>query len=293
MIVGLRIDLDTWRGTSEGVPELCRILADRSLTASFFFSLGPDNMGRHLWRLLQPAFLWKMLRSRSASLYGWDILLRGTFWPGPCISERAPEPIRAAGLGGHEIGFHAWDHHAWQVHVDGFSTDRIRELTSLGVQALERITGARPVASAAAGWRCNEQVLRAQEGFDFDYQSDCRGESLFLPLVEGRPSDRLQIPVTLPTYDELIGRDGVRDSTFNAELLSRLDPAGLNVLTVHAEVEGGSRKALFVDFLERALAVGWSFVPLGRLVPEEAELPVAPLVSGRVAGRAGQLARQG
>jgi undecaprenyl phosphate-alpha-L-ara4FN deformylase len=288
MKVGLRVDADTLRGTVEGMPSLLAALDARGITASIFFSVGPDNMGRHLWRLLRPAFLRKMLRTGAPSLYGWDILLRGTAWPGPRIGPRAAGVIRAAAAAGHEIGLHAWDHHRWQRHALHLEPEEIRAELARGVEALAAILGRAPRCSAAPGWVCSEAVLVAKDAFDFDYNSDCRGERVFRPVVGDQLLAQVQVPVSLPTWDEAVGR-AVSAEGWEAWLLARMRPDRLNVLTVHAEVEGLACAAGFARFLDAAGERGVTFVPLGTLAAEAAAVP-GRLAQRTIPGREGLVA---
>ncbi len=292
MEVGLRIDVDTFRGTKCGVPRLCQVLGDHDIAASFFFSVGPDNMGRHLLRLVRPRFLEKMLRSKAASLYGWQILLRGTLWPGPVIGERLGNIIRATSDSGHEIGLHAWDHYAWQAHIDDMDGGDVHLCLEKGVNMLTHILGHPPTCSAVPGWKCSDLVLMEKTRFPFRYNSDCRGKSLFYPLVDGKELPQPQIPVTLPTYDEVIGRKGITDSIYNDYMLSLLTADKLNVLTIHAEVEGISLVSMFEKFLKAAQRRGVSFLPLGSLF--SAGMPVGRgVISAReIPGREGWVSCQ-
>jgi len=292
MKIGLRIDVDTFRGTREGVPNLCALLAEKKIRASFFFSVGPDNMGRHLWRLLRPAFFMKMLRTRASALYGWDIFLKGTLLPGPIIGERLGEIIRATGAADHEVGLHAWDHYAWQSHLNRMDAGMIHQALSKGVNLLTHLLGRLPVCSAAPAWKCNEMVLKEKNRFAFAYNSDCRGESIFLPWADGVEISQPQIPVTLPTYDEVIGRGGISDSNFNEYMLSLLRPGKLNVLTVHAEAEGLKALPIFGRFLEMACAKGVSFVPLSTFLRDNRALERSTIVPKEIPGRVGWVACQ-
>lgn len=292
MELGLRVDADTYRGTLTGVPTLRKILFNNAVKASFFFSVGPDNMGRHVRRLLNPTFLAKMMRSNAPGLYGWDILLRGTFWPGTRIGHKTADIIRAVAADGHEMGLHAWDHYRWQTHILEMKAEQVYQELLNGYDQLEKILGVPPSCSASPGWICNNTVLKQKALFPFIYNSDCRGTSPFSPVVDGTPLSCPQVPVTLPTYDEVIGRNGITNDTYNAHLLSLIRPGQLNVLTIHAEVEGIMCRDLFADFLQKCRKNGTSIMPLGRLLKNQGQIPKAAIRLEEIAGREGRLAMQ-
>ncbi len=302
MLAGLRIDVDTLRGTRLGVPRLLSILGKHGLHGTFFFCVGPDNMGRHLWRLLRPSFLWKMLRTRAPSLYGWSILRCGVVGPGPDIGELAAGIILKTVAAGHEVGLHAWDHQRWQT-MPMDDVNAVREAVGRGYNRLTDILGRPPSCSAAPAWRAPDAVLLAKQDFPFSYNSDCRGTDCFIPVIgdghggngNGKTREPLkpQIPVTLPTYDELVGRDGVTDANYNAKLLDLFRPEGLNVLCVHAEVEGVAKAEMFEEFLVIAKERGVQFARLDAVLKSRSRLRSAGVDMRTLPGREGALCCQG
>jgi undecaprenyl phosphate-alpha-L-ara4FN deformylase len=289
--VGLRVDVDTLRGTRLGVPNLVKILNRYNIHATFFFSVGPDNMGRHLWRLIRPAFFIKMLRTRATSLYGWDILMRGTIWPGPVIGKICGDQIRGAAEAGHETGLHAWDHYKWQMTIERMDEAAVYKEIRKGYNMLRNILDNPPECFAAPSWKINPEALSVIDQFPFRFESDCRGHGIFRPILNGRKLFHVQVPTTLPTYDELIGRE-CNTKTYNSYLLNMVKPDALNVLTIHAEAEGISCLRLFEDFVDKARQQDIEFVPLGMLFNDSVSIDTSEILPCEAAGREGWISCQ-
>jgi len=291
----IKVDVDTYSGTRDGVPRLLEIFDSLQIKATYYFSMGPDNSGKAIRRIFtRKGFLKKMIRTKAPSMYGLRTLLYGTILPAPRIAESFPEILHSVTAKGHEVGIHCWDHVYWHDYLPEMSIDKVRgEIDKAGRHFLE-IFRCRAETTAAPGWTVSPASLQVQDLMALRYCSDSRGISPFYPVVEGQRYSTLQVPTTLPTMDELLGADGVSPANINDHYLSLIRP-GLNVHTIHAELEGGCMSGVFTDLLQRLQNVNARFITLSQAADEALNNspPDCCLAMKEIPGRAGLVAVQG
>jgi peptidoglycan/xylan/chitin deacetylase (PgdA/CDA1 family) len=295
--LALKVDVDTDRGTRVGVPNLAADCAAAGAAASFLFSLGPDQTGRAVSRVLRPGFFRKVSRTSVVQIYGLRTLLNGTLLPAPHIGRRNAGAMRAVRDAGFEVGIHCYNHYRWQDHVQGMDLAAVRAEFGAARAEFVRIFGREAETAGAAGWQSNSRSRQAYDEAGLLYSSDTRGARPFFPRIGSQVFRTLEIPSTLPTLDELMGRPEFPDAAIPAHLLSLLDPAALNVFTLHAEIEGMGRRSLFRAFLAACRAAGVEFVRLDeearRILGRRSAVPVCEQVMGTIDGRSGLVATQG
>ncbi|HIJ86706.1 MAG TPA: 4-deoxy-4-formamido-L-arabinose-phosphoundecaprenol deformylase [Desulfuromonadales bacterium] len=291
--VALKVDVDTFVGTRDGIPNLLRILLQFGIRATFYFSLGPDNSGKAIRRIFHRGFLSKMLRTRAPSMYGVRTLLYGTLLPAPMIGEGLPDVMRSVQLAGHEVGIHCWDHVRWHDYLSRFPKQTtFRELDQART-SFEEIFGQRARSTAAPGWTVSADSLEIQDRMELSHCSDARGTGPFFPAMAGRRFSTLQIPTTWPTMDELLGENGITLDTINDHYLQLLQP-GLNVHTIHAELEGNALSSTFIELLQRLAERNVRYLTLAEVADEfGAHAPSCELGMKYIAGRAMPVAIQG
>jgi undecaprenyl phosphate-alpha-L-ara4FN deformylase len=296
--LGIKVDVDTLEGFRTGVPALLEVLADQGVRASFFLALGPDNSGKAIFRLFRQAgFLEKMVRTRAPALYGWRTMCYGTLLPAPLIGRAAPEILPRIAALGHEVGLHGYDHVRWHDHLFQLPEAQVAREIVQAQETFAALLGRRAYSFAAPGWQCSRQSRTVLAAQGFLYGSDTRGYAPYLPRFGANTSPVLELPTTLPTLDEMLGFNGCRPEDFTGLVLARLQRGRPQVLTVHAEVEGGPFRDEFARLLGRCRRQGVEFFRLEDwardLLQHPADLPIAAVHSRRLPGRAGQVSCQG
>jgi peptidoglycan/xylan/chitin deacetylase (PgdA/CDA1 family) len=294
MKIALKIDVDTLRGTREGVPRLADICLRRSANATFLFSVGPDHTGRALRRALHPGFLSKVRRTSVLRHYGLVTCLYGTLLPGPDIGMRCRSLMREIRDQGFETGIHAFDHVLWQDKVSERDSAWTLAQMRAAYEKFHSIFDQTATVHGAAGWQMNGAAFLAEDLFGFTHASDTRGSEPFFPKIGGTIVDCLQLPTTLPTLDELIGRDDLGGKHPVDHLLELTANSGHrdHVYTLHAELEGQQ----LAPWLERLMSgwqeQGYRLTSLGELAAsiDRGTVPIKAIRYRPIAGRSGTLA---
>jgi undecaprenyl phosphate-alpha-L-ara4FN deformylase len=292
--LALKVDVDTDRGTREGVPNLVADCREIDAPACFLFSLGPDQTGRAIKRVFRPGFFQKVSRTGVVEMYGVRTLLNGTLLPSPHIGRRNTAVMRAVRDAGFEVGIHCFNHYRWQDYVHAMPLEKVRAEFVAARAEFRRIFGTDARTAGAPGWQSNARSRRVYDEAALLYASDTRDGTPFFPRVGGQVFSTLEIPSTLPTFDELIGRPEFPDEAIVPHYLSLLRDDQVNVFTIHAEIEGMGRRALFRELIGVCREAGVQFIRLDdyarELLVDRGEIPVREQIMAPIDGRSGLVA---
>ncbi len=292
-LIALKVDVDTLRGTREGVPRLLAMLARHGVRATFLFSLGPDHTGWALARVFRRGFLGKVARTSVLRHYGLRTLSYGVLLPAPDIGRAAAATMREAQAAGHECGIHTWDHVVWQDRVRGRDAAWTQAALQRAWNRFGEVFGRAPTTHGAAGWQANEACWAQLDAWGLSHASDGRGRGPYVPLLPAGECRHVQLPTTLPTMDECLGLDGCTEANVHQHLLRATAAAGPGdqVFTLHAELEGQLLAPAFDALLQGWRDAGHRLVALddyAATLRREA-LPRSRLAWGSVPGRSGEL----
>ncbi len=305
--ITLKIDVDTYRGTREGVLNLVKLLKANAAQATFLFSLGPDHTGWALRRAFRPGFFSKVSRTSVVEHYGLKTLMYGVLLPAPDIGADCAEQMRQVRDAGFECGIHTWDHVVWQDNVRHSDAAWTINTMQQSYARFCAIFGSPPATHGAAGWQMNAAAFAQLDAFGIAYASDgrCRlneDGSLCDPQAgpyrvqtENGTLSHIQLPTTLPTLDEMLGReiDGkvINTSNIADRILALTASPRDHVFTLHAELEGQKLAPILEILLSGWRKQGYELISMAEQYAkiQNQSLPISPVSWGCLPGRSGEL----
>lgn len=238
MRIALKVDVCSLPGAEQGVPNLLTLLKQYDVKASFFFSTCLDSTGSGIFQAL----------SRARDVFGKHSRSNETI-PSPALSEAVLAVLEA----GHDAGVNAHDPGDWIKHAAFANEDWTRLQLALAIDSMQQILGQAPLMFGAAGWQMNHHLLAREEKLGFSFASDTRGKYPFYPVLQNIRSGCPQIPTTLPTLAEMLGRAGIDTGNVHEYLYSEsryVLPLG-HVYSIQADMEGLEH----LDVMEKLLVM--------------------------------------
>ena len=293
-LIALKIDVDTMAAITVGVPRLQQILSDRQCGATFFWSLGVEKKGTLLWPARGLRRFHGMGLLPLKARFGLKALCRGSLLPASRLTKSAVNAIRTLNSPAFEHGVRPERGYDWLRDIRAMLPLPSESELKKTLASFARLTGVQPKAFSALAWQSNRAVYRAEQMAGLDFASDTRGYSPFFPVINGEPVRCVQLPVSLPMFEEA-GR-ATCDELVDALLQeTQSEPPAGHVFNIAADFDAIQYAEQLTRLLDGWLAQGYQLVSLGTLYQQLnlADLAYHEITQAECSGRIGLLATQG
>ena len=186
--------------------------------------------------------------------------VRATFYVPAVVASLYPEEQKRIISEGHEIGIHGWIHEL----NSKLPRDVERDLMFRSADALEKITGIRPVGIRTPSWDFSPATLEIIVEMNLAYDSSLMADDdCYELLLDGTPSGVVELPVEWVRDDAVYFMmhrfQGLRPYTppsdvfdiFRREFDAAYDEGGLFQLTMHPHIIGYRSRIWIVEELIR------------------------------------------
>ncbi|MHB8619303.1 MAG: polysaccharide deacetylase family protein [Chloroflexota bacterium] len=117
--------------------------------------------------------------------------IRCTFFIPGLVIERYPDAARAIVADGHEVAHHSYSHR-W---LDGLSEPEERREMELGVTAIEKLTGRKPLGYRSPAAEFSEHTVDLMSEYGITYSSNMfDADSPYLLQNHGKPTNIIELP---------------------------------------------------------------------------------------------------
>lgn len=171
-----------------------------------------------------------------------------------------PDEQRRVVAEGHEIGLHSWIHELNSV----LSYEDERDVMMRAADALERVSGMRPVGGRTASWDFSPHTLRITKEMGLLYDSSLMADvDCYELLLEGEPTGVVELPVEWirddAPYFMMLRFGGLRPYTppegvfdvFRREFEVAYEEGGIFQLTCHPHIIGYRSRLWIIEELIR------------------------------------------
>lgn len=213
-------------------------------------SIGRMSWGQYGSRVGVPKILQLLARTQVPA----------TFFVPAVAAMLYPDEQRRVVAEGHEIGLHGWIHEVNST----LSEKEERDLHLRSSDALEKITGVRPVGMRTPSWDFSEATLKIQREMGLLYDSSLMADSEPYELLEhGEPTGVVELPVEWirddAVYFNMNRFAALRPYTapsvvldiFKREFDGAYEEGGLFLLTMHPHVIGYRSRMFILEELIR------------------------------------------